>query len=196
MLVELRDGRPLALRQTGLFTRELYPKLLEMLLNIGMAYAAHYFAFRFGLHQTIDAAHVEDVIAVPRVRYRDIILSRKQWWIRKALLPQRAPAEDLCDYFLRLDGWRRAYGITQRAFVRRHSSDKVLDRDTSSGKKPLFVDFAAPIMARMVARVFNTSFDWLSIEEMIPDDQDRRAAHERQCYASEVLFEVKPNDLF
>jgi hypothetical protein len=195
-LVDRATGAPVALRQTGLFTRELYPKLIEMLLRFGMADAPCYFAFRFGLHKIVTDAGLPAVVVIPRVRYRDIVLSRRQWWIPKTLLPLRAPQEALFEYFARIDAWRREHAIPQRAFVRRHSEDKVLDRDTSNGKKPLFVDFTAPIMSRMIARIFNTPFDMLSVEEMIPDCQDQRATHGGQAYANEILFEVGSNELF
>ena len=182
-------GEVLALRQSGLFTRELYPKILELLLRLGMADAPRYFAFRFGVHNAVSAADPREVVRIARVRYRDIVLSREQWWVPKALLPVRAAAEDAFGWFLRLDAWRRTHGIPQRAFIRRHAADKVLDRDVSNAKKPLFVDFSAPIMARMIGRIFNTEFALLSIEEMLPDAQDGRASHAGRRYAHEVIFE-------
>jgi hypothetical protein len=182
-------GAVLALRQSGLFTRELYPKLLEQLLQLGMADAPRYFAFRFGVHQIVSDAAITDVTRIARVRYRDIVLSREQWWVPKARLPVRAAGEDAFTWFRRLDAWRRGHGIPQRVFVRRHDAALVLERDVSNAKKPLFLDFSAPLMARMIGRIFNTAFALLSIEEMLPDATDERARYDGHRYAHEVLFE-------
>ncbi|WUR16203.1 lantibiotic dehydratase [[Empedobacter] haloabium] len=190
-------GAVLALRQSGLFTRELYPKLLEQLLQLGMAHAPRYFAFRFGVHQIVSDAAITDVTRIARVRYRDLVLSREQWWVPKARLPVRAAGEEAFAWFRRLDAWRRGHGIPQRAFVRRHDAALVLERDVSNAKKPLFVDFSAPLMARMIGRIFNTAFAMLSIEEMLPDATDERARHDGRRYAHEVLFEStdQPGDM-
>ncbi len=188
-LIDRHTGEALSLRQSGLFTKELYPKILETLLRLGMADSPRYFAFRFGVHKVVSDAEPRDIVRIARVRYRDIVLSREQWWVPKALLPVRAAGEDAFGWFTRLDAWRRSHGIPQRVFVRRHEADKVLDRDVSNAKKPLFVDFSSPIMTRMIGRIFNTAFDLLSIEEMLPDAQDDRARHGGARYAHEIIFE-------
>ena len=196
-VLDRQSGEVLALRQSGLFTRELYPKPLELLLRLGMAESPRYFAFRFGVHNAVSAAEPNEIVRLARVRYRDIVLSREQWWVPKALLPVRAAGEDTFGWFSRLDAWRRSHGMPQRAFVRRHHADKVLERDVSNAKKPLFVDFSAPIMARMIGRIFNTDFALLSIEEMLPDAHDDRARHDGLRYAHEVIFETtdQPTDM-
>lgn len=196
-VLDRHTGKALALRQSGLFTRELYPKLLEQLLQLGMADAPRYFAFRFGVHQVVSDAAPTGVTRIARVRYRDIVLSREQWWVPKACLPVRAAGEEAFAWFRRLDAWRRGHGIPQRVFVRRHDAALVLERDVSNAKKPLFVDFSAPLMARAIGRIFNTAFALLSIEEMLPDAADDRARHDGQRYAHELLFEStdQPGDL-
>ncbi len=188
-LIDRHTGEALTLRQSGLFTKELYPKILETLLRLGMADSPRYFAFRFGVHKVVSDAEPREIVRIARVRYRDIVLSREQWWVPKALLPVRAAGEDAFAWFARLDAWRRSHGMPQRVFVRRHEADKVLDRDVSNAKKPLFVDFSAPIMTRMIGRIFNTPFALLSIEEMLPDAQDDRARYGGARYAHEIIFE-------
>lgn len=186
------ERRPLRLRQTGLFVKELYPRLLEMLMRFSMADAPSYFAFRFGLHKMVSEAGRGGVLRIPRIRYRDIILSREQWWLDRDRLPQRAAGEDAAAYFLRLNAWRREHGLPQRVFLRRHLASKVLERDVSNSKKPVLLDFAAPIMARMIGRLFGSAFDQASLEEMLPDGGDRHASRAGQPYASELLFDVNP----
>ncbi|CDG85917.1 lantibiotic dehydratase [Janthinobacterium agaricidamnosum] len=185
-------GRPVHLRQTGLFVKELYPRLLEMLMRFSMADAPCYFAFRFGLHKMVADAGQRGVIRIPRIRYRDVVLSRQQWWVDRDSLPQRAAGEEAARYLLRLDAWRRAHGLPQRVFLRRHLAAKVLDRDVSNGKKPVLLDFAAPIMARMTGRMFSSAFDLASLEEVLPDSDNAYASHGGQRYASEIIFEVTP----
>lgn len=184
-----RDGQAVTLRHTALFISSLYPRLLETLLRFASVEEPCYFAFRFGLYKLVADHGQQEVIRFPRVCYRDLVLSREQWWIPKAQLPQRMPGEASASYFRRIDSWRREAGLPQRVFVRRHQLSKVLDRDISNSKKPLFLDFSAPIMSRMIGRVFNTGFDYLSVEEMLPDHQHDFVSDGDRHYASEIIFE-------
>lgn len=181
-------GRTVRLRQTGLFVKELYPRLLETLMRFAMADAPCYFAFRFGLHKRVaDAgAAAGGVVRIARVRYRDLVLSREQWWVGRAGLPQRAHAEDAGRYFLRLNAWRCAHALPQRVFLRRHHAGKVLERDISNLKKPVLLDFASPIMARMIGRMFAAGFDLASFEEALPDPGQADA----HACATEIIFET------
>lgn len=183
------NGAPIQLRHTALFILDLYPRILETLLRFASIGEACYFTFRFGLYKRVIDAGEDQVIRMPQVRYRDLILSRRQWWIPKSRLPQRLPVESGAGYLMRLDAWRRDLGMPGRVFVRRHQRDKVLERDISNIKKPLFIDFAAPIMSRMIGRAFNTAFDYLSAEEMLPDDRHDFVGDGQQHYASEIIIE-------
>jgi hypothetical protein len=182
------DDAPVRLRQTGLFVKELYPRLLETLMRFAMAGEPCYFAFRFGLHKLVAERSATGPVRFPRIRYRDLVLSREQWWIARAALPQRALTEDAPAYFLRLNTWRHETGLPQRVFMRRHHAGKVLDRDISNTKKPVLLDFASPLMARMIGRMFGVAFDLVSFEEALPDvttiDPDQ--------YASEIILETTP----
>ena len=182
-------GAAVQLRHTSLFIPELYPKLLETLIRFAAIDDPCYFAFRFGLFKRLVDANEPGPVCIPRVRYRDIVLSRRQWWFRRQDLVQRLPGEAGLAYFRRIDAWRRAQGLPQRVFVRRHQLDKVLERDISNQKKPLFLDFSAPIMSRMIGRVFNTPFDYLSAEEMLPDHAHDFVTDGRHRYASEIILE-------
>ncbi|MFC0252246.1 lantibiotic dehydratase [Massilia consociata] len=194
-LLDGRSGRPAPLRHTGLFVKELYPRILELLLRLNMADEPSYFAFRFALHKMLADAGLDEMVRIPRIRYRDLVLSRAQWWIPREQLPQRRASESTLQFFRRLDDWRRAHGLPQQAFVRRHT-DKPLERDISNMKKPLFIDFSSPLMIRMIGRVFSTDFDVLSLEEMLPDQQHAFASDGARRYASEILFEHASTESF
>ena len=191
LFIDQTTGERMELHQTSLFTYELYPKIAEMLLRFGMSDKPCYFAFRYGFHQFAVENAASRLVMIPRVRYRDIILSRKQWWVPKDLLLFRNLDEDIFSYFNRLDNWRRKHGLPQQVFARRHKTDKIIDRDLSNAKKPLFMDFSSPIMSRMIARVFNSTFDMISFEEVLPDINHDKAGYNGNYYANEILFEVK-----
>lgn len=182
------DDAPVRLRQTGLFVKELYPRLLETLMRFAMAGEPCYFAFRFGLHKLVAERAAAGPVRFPRIRYRDLVLSREQWWFARDALPQRLPDEDIARYFLRLNGWRHETGLPQRVFMRRHHAGKVLDRDISNTKKPVLLDFASPLMARMIGRMFGVAFDLVSLEEALPDVTAAAADQ----YASEIILETTP----
>lgn len=187
--VNMQTGQPVTLRHTALFITSLYPRLLENLLRFASIGEPSYFAFRFGLFKLVADQGDGAPISFPRVRYGDVILSRRQWWIPKACLPARCKDQDPVSYFHHIDDWRRRFGLPQRVFLRRHRLDKVLSRDVSNLKKPLFLDFSAPIMSRMIMRALHAGFDYLSVEEMLPDHRDGFVSDGNFRYASEIIFE-------
>lgn len=188
-LYSARDHREVTLRHTALFVSQLYPKLLEILMRFSMMEKQSYFAPRFGIYDmVVQRSHLSSV-KLPRVVYKDIVVSRRQWWLKKSLIPVKAASESLPEYLLRLDRWRHEMGMPERIFIRRHAKDKVLQRDISNNKKPLFIDFHSPIMCRPLSRLLNSDYDYISFEEMLPDAGDDFMKIDGQRYASEIIFE-------
>jgi hypothetical protein len=177
------------LRHTALFNTSHFPRLLETLTRISAMSEPCCFVFHAGLLKLVAESEPTAVIRFPRVKYRDLILSREQWWITQSTLPLRRGAESNFAYFLRLDHWRRACGLPQRVFVRRHDVSSGLAGGTGNLKKPLFIDFCSPIMTRMIGRCFNASFSHISFEEMLPDHQHRQVSGGESYFANEIIFE-------
>jgi len=183
------QSEPIRIRHTALFVTQIYPKLLELLVRFSMSEENIYFATRFGIFDKVASSPEQSPVMIPRVRYKNIVISRKQWWFKKSDVPQPVSGESGEDFFLRLDAWRRTSGLNQRTFVRRHMSDKVLDRDISNAKKPMFIDFSSPIQARPLARMLRTEFDYISFEEMLPDHTDSYVLEGEKRFAAEIIFE-------
>ncbi|MFC3033264.1 hypothetical protein ACFOEE_12105 [Pseudoalteromonas fenneropenaei] len=189
MLYKVGGEAPLQIHHTALFISQLYPKLLELIMRFSMSNDPCYFATRFGIFNLVVSSQDSNCIKIPRVMYKDLVVSRKQWWLAKENLPLPLSNEDPIAYFLRLNQWRIAQGIPHRVFIRRHVKSKVLDRDISNAKKPLFIDFASAVLARPITRVLKSEFDYISIEEMLPDHTDNFVVDGEHRYASEIIFE-------
>lgn len=177
------------LRHTALFNTSHFPRLLETLTRISALSEPCCFVFHSGLLKLVAESEPVPTIRFPRVKYRDLILSREQWWFARSALPLRHASEGNFDYFLRLDHWRRTCGLPQRAFVRRHDVSNALAGGTGNLKKPMFIDFCSPIMTRMIGRCFNTEFSHISFEEMLPDHQHRQVSGSASYFANEIIFE-------
>ncbi|RXJ71207.1 hypothetical protein CS022_21310 [Veronia nyctiphanis] len=183
------DDKEITLRHTALFVTQLYPKLVELLLKFSMMEQQCYFAPRFGIYDMVVQQAAFTPVKLPRVMYKDVVVSRRQWWLSRQALPVKTTGETWSEYLIRLNVWREEAGIPSRVFVRRHAGDKVLQRDISNNKKPLFVDFNSPIMCRPISRVFNSSFDYISFDEMLPDGSDEFINSNENTFASEVILE-------
>jgi hypothetical protein len=51
-----------------------------------------------------------------------VVIARRRWMVPGALFPSTKPGESAAEYCLRLDEWRRTYGIPDRVFARVYAS--------------------------------------------------------------------------
>lgn len=182
------------IHHTSLFVTSLYPKPIELLMRFESIGKPCYFAFRFGLYKLVAESDSREVVAFPRIHYGDLVLSRRQWWLRRNHLPDQSRNESGAQYLTRLARWRAELGIPDRVFLRRHQREKVLERDVSNYKKPLFIDFTSPIHCRMITRTFRSAFDWVSIEESLPDACGGALDDGSDAYACELILERSSQD--
>lgn len=123
---------------------------------------------------------MQTVVNSPRVIYEGcIVLSRRRWLVPSELLPVRESEGSDADYFIRVYGWRVANGIPEHTFVRirprgEHGRElpgaSARRRFRTDDRKPQFIDFASPLLVRLLEQTVRGLAPFiLVIEEAIPD---------------------------
>lgn len=81
------------------------------------------------------AARDPEIIYRPRITYRGkVILARKSWFVPASEFPTPRPGEDACDYFVRVNQWRRAYGMPNDVFVKIRPQKAMRSREARPGE--------------------------------------------------------------
>lgn len=156
---------------------------------------------------------------VPPVQYRPrividgkLVVSRRQWHVRKDVFPLATREEDPVHYFLRLNRWRIDTGIPQLVYVRwvsehsspqhgmdeeEHTEDqqdggkntKVAGRANVDAHKPQYIDFSSPLLVALIPRGESQFIPSVAIIEEVYPTQADLPTHGDRRYATEILLE-------
>lgn len=121
-----------------------------------------------------------------------LVLQRRHWLAPKALLPLRNPGESTWRYLLRLDDWRRGYGMPLEVFVivnpypRSAAADPAAYTKVSrDDHKPQYIGFKNPHLTNLLATMLERVPTTLKIVEMLPDSRQLlrsgSAGHVTEC---------------
>ncbi|MER6141318.1 lantibiotic dehydratase [Streptomyces sparsogenes] len=186
----------------GLMSPLLLPPPLATLLRL---FGDPHTLFRTG-HPLLPGPFTDDVpdrgfVALPRLQAGRVVLRRRTWLTRAAAVPRRAPGEPDHEHFLRLQAWRRELGLPTTCFVRtRTPRGGAPDAFADKGYKPVYLDFASPLLIRALTRSLDDPDTVVHIEEALPDpaahdgDTHEGGAHDGDTpYTSEFVIEL-PGD--
>ncbi len=123
----------------------------------------------------------DDIVRLPRVRYGSVVLSRRQWSVRAARVPQRRPDQNDAVWFLDWQRWRRDNGIPRRVF---------LTTQTPGEYKPLYVDFDSYLCLTLVDAVVRDNSGVLVLTEMLPGPEQLTMSHDGRPYVTELTVEI------
>ncbi|MEU7245501.1 lantibiotic dehydratase [Streptomyces sparsogenes] len=155
----------------GLMSPLLLPPPLATLLRV---FGDPHTLFRTG-HPLLPGPFTEDVpdrgfVSLPRLRAGRVVLRRRTWLTRAAAVPRRAPGEPDHEHFLRLQAWRRELGLPTTCFIRtRTPRGGAPDAFADKGYKPVYLDFASPLLARALTRSLDDPDTVVHIEEALPN---------------------------
>ncbi|MEU1662996.1 lantibiotic dehydratase [Streptomyces sparsogenes] len=186
----------------GLMSPLLLPPPLATLLRL---FGDPHTLFRTG-HPLLPGPFTEDVpergfVTLPRLQAGRVVLRRRTWLTRAAAVPRRAPGEPDHEHFLRLQAWRRELGLPTTCFIRtRTPRGGAPDAFADKGYKPVYLDFASPLLVRALTRSLDDPDTVVHIEEALPEPaaHDGNAhdgnAHDGDTpYTSEFVIEL-PGD--
>jgi hypothetical protein len=159
-------------------------------------------------------ASEQAVDARPRVRYRDLVLARRSWKVRRDALPSRPPGGDDADWFLAWQRWRRDIGLPERVFASpdraimppekpaeakpaedkpakdKPARDKAADRPAMGPAKPQYVDFHTPSSLSLLDGLVQTATGRILFTEMLPDVEQLWMRGPDGRYVTEQTVEV------
>ncbi|MEU7057402.1 lantibiotic dehydratase [Streptomyces sp. NPDC046197] len=117
---------------------------------------------------------VDGLLAEPRVVMGEVTVSRRQWVFPASSVPVRAPAEGDRRHLLRLAEWLGTHGMPTRCFVRALDPASVVEGSVwrVKSRKPLYVDFANPLLVGVFERLLGNRDQVLFLQEALPDPSD------------------------
>ncbi len=137
-------------------------------------------------------ADVHTVLAQPRVTVGTVVVSRRQWVFPKEAVPVRERGESDRDHLLRLAAWLRTHGMPRRCFVRALDPDTVVGGSVwrVKSRKPLYVDFANPLLLGVFERLLADGEPVLFLQEALPGPADLPRYADSGARVTEHLIEI------
>lgn len=115
------------------------------------------------------------VSILPRITYNNIIISKKEWKVPKALLPYKNQNEKESEYFTRIQKWCLDLDIPEEVFINVTSQNQSIDDKNKPKKsltnidyKPQHINFSNPFLVRLFEKSLDKVVENLRISEMMP----------------------------
>jgi hypothetical protein len=133
----------------------------------------------------------------PRVRYRDLVLTRRLWKTHPSRLPQRGPEQTEAEHVLDWARWKTQHGLPNQVFV---TPDVALAEEANAdpgGKpafattlKPQYVDFESVFSLSLLDNIVKSATSRLVFTEMLPDLSQAWLRPGGSTYVSELTVEL------
>ncbi len=131
-------------------------------------------------YRNAEAEKSEEPIICPRITFEDsLIIQRKNWWFKNETLPQLLPTETEWDYFLKVNLWRKKYGLPDEVFIfiTNHNEMQTLkpEQMTKLGRdsyKPQYINFNnAVLICNLFEKMLSKAPVGIKLEEMLPNSK-------------------------
>jgi hypothetical protein len=137
----------------------------------------------------------QPVLMRPRVRYRDVVISRRSWLTRVADLPARPPSwsdADMAAHYLEWQRWRNAHGLPERVFASVGVSEHGSESDTGIAMpgKPHYVSFGCLAAILALDDILGNSDSVVTFTEMLPDIGDLHVTSKSGQHVAELVVET------
>ena len=133
----------------------------------------------------------------PRLRYRDLVLTRRLWKCDPARLPQRGQDQTDAQALLAWTRWRRENGLPPRVFVSPDLAGGDDPQEDPGGRpamagttKPQFVDFESVFSLSLLENSVRSATHRLIFTEMLPDLPQLVLRPDGEPYVSELTVEI------
>jgi hypothetical protein len=108
----------------------------------------------------------------PRLRYRDLVLTRRTWKMLPGHLPDRADAGSDAAWFLAWQRWRRDNGLPPRVFAAVDAAPvdgAEGEPPATAPRKPQYVDFDGYFSLGILDQLVRQARNRVVMQEMLPD---------------------------
>lgn len=123
-----------------------------------------------------------DVYCLPRITYEEtVIIRRKTWRIKTAIIPVQQHVERDFEYFIRLNSWFELQKIPNQIFLflrKRAYQNKVADGVIAQKEglhddyKPQYIALDKPLFVIMFKRLLARAGNYITVEEVLPVPAD------------------------
>ncbi|WP_300009608.1 lantibiotic dehydratase [Pseudonocardia sp.] len=169
------------------------PETQQMLLRFSYSSMA-----RIDLWSGTDRPLGDDLIGGhPRVRYRNLVLTRRLWKTHPRHLPLRSPGCSESEHLLAWRRWRAENGLPERVFVTpdvAHAEDRNTDpggRPAMAGTmKPQYVDFGSLLSLGLLDNTVRSATHRLVFTEMLPDLEQLWLDPDGRPHVAELTVEI------
>lgn len=128
----------------------------------------------------------DGVTARPRVRYGDLVLSRRSWSTSAASLPARQqPGTDEHGWFLGWQRWHRRHGLPAQVFATVTGGT-----NAAAPAKPSYLDFDSPLSLTAFEALVRGAADQVVLREMLPTEDGLHVRSERGSHVAELAVET------
>ncbi|WP_328912718.1 MULTISPECIES: lantibiotic dehydratase [unclassified Streptomyces] len=128
----------------------------------------------------------------PRVRYRSLVLHRRNWTAEPGALPVREPGADEAAYYLAWQRWRRRHRLPDRVFATVREDGPGGGTVFGGGAKPAYVDFDSPLSLLALEALTGGGRTRTVFEEMLPDENELHVRSPRGRHVAELAVEIVP----
>jgi hypothetical protein len=135
---------------------------------------------------------VDGVTKRPRVRYGNLVLSRRSWTVPVGQLPGRTPAGSEADWLLDWRRWRAAHGIPTQVFAT-VNAPVIEDGDHPDWvprQKPHYVDFDSYLSLKVLEALVKDEKSELVFSEMLPAADDASVLSNEGSHVAEMVVET------
>jgi hypothetical protein len=194
------DGRPADIYYLGLLNPGLMPQLHRIVCGLSTQAPVFFSELSIAMKRHGLKASGES-FATPRVMLGSVALQRRAWNVASSALPQLGKLGQ-AETFLAVREWRKRHGLPRRGFIRFAPSGaqlKVAGTDESdfdwasfdrTKLKPVYIDFANPLLVRQFAKSCNASHFDASFQEPLPDIDDQNVVVAGQGHVAELQIEL------
>ncbi|RIV40412.1 lantibiotic dehydratase [Micromonospora radicis] len=123
----------------------------------------------------------------PRVRHRNLVLSRRSWTVDGKDLPRLSPTDTDEDWFLAWQRWRRTHALPARTFA---TVTATAGDGRSRSGKPQYVDFASYLSLYALNGLLQDPQARVVFREMLPDEDALHTRSNRGAHVAELAVET------
>jgi hypothetical protein len=126
----------------------------------------------------------------PRIRYRNVVLSRRSWSVETAALPSPAPADSDASRFLSWRTWQRRHGLPDQVFAQFAAASDQPRPTWRVWSKPHHVDFRSYHSVVLFEQLARNGGGTVRLEEMLPSDDELHVTSGRGHHVAEMVVET------
>jgi hypothetical protein len=129
----------------------------------------------------------------PRVRYRNVVVSRRCWTVEVDALPTRAPADSDASWLLSWRTWQRRHGLPDQVFATFAVPSEPPVPAWRAWTKPHHIDFRSYHSLLVLDHLARNGGAEVRLEEMLPADDQLHVTSGRGHHVAEMVLETIRN---